>query len=442
MMRLATPRPHAGAYRPALAGIDLGIAGILAVAVLGGYAGFALRLARGRYMEFYNLAFDFDPPRYVGLLALAEYERGNVKHPLVLLLRPLAWPLLEAGFDAKAASGLVMAGFGAATVAVVFLFLRRLAVARAPAVALAALFAVSGCQMFTAIIPEAYGPAAFGIACVWLLAAWRLEDLRRGRVLRFAVAVFSYGITTTNLMQPLLAEALAWLRNKGLTGRGLRGVVGPLLRYGIVVAVLCAGLTAIVWFDVLRGFLADPVAVAKEVYWQRTKGDRVGLVDVVLRLAGYGVVSPEFSIVRLPEGIAMLDFRAPRFGPLAAAASVLWHLFWLAGAAAMLLRPATRWIGAGLAAALVLNIVFHLDFQYRGSLYLYAAHTHFLVFALGAGLAPALRPGSTAARLYLAAVVLLVGLVGAVNFDRVRGFTAAFDTVEVDCQAPCTEPSR
>ena len=407
---------------------------MLALAALAIYAGFALRLAQGQYSTFYNLAFDFDPPRYVALMALDEYERGNVKHPLTWLLRPLAWPLRAAGVAPKSSAGLVMAGFGAATVAVVFLYLRGLAVAAVTAVALAVLFAVSGCQVFAAMIPEAYGPAAFGIACVWLLAAWRLADVRHGSRLRFALAAISYGITTTNILQPMVAEALVWCRH-----RGLRGAVGPMLRFAFGVAVLCAALTAIVWCDVLLQFLADPVTVAKEIYWQRTKGERVGLVDVLLRLLGFTMVSPEFTIVRLAEGIAMWDFRTQHFGPVAAAATLLWHVFWLVGAIAAFRNPATRWLSAGLATTLVLNVVFHLDFQYRGSLYLYAAHTHFLVFALGAGLASALRPGTLAARAYLGVVVLLIVLVGSVTLERIRVFVIGFDVVKTDCPAPCTE---
>ena len=432
----AVPRlaaaPHPTIAAPLLTGADAVTALVLALAALAVYAGLALRLAQGQYSEFYNLAFDFDPPRYVALLALDEYERGNVKHPLTWLLRPFAWPLLAAGVAPKAAAGLVMAGFGAATVAVVFLYLRSLAVAAGIAVALAALFAVSGCQVFTAIIPEAYGPAGFGIACVWLLAVWRLADVRHGRRLRFAVAALSYGITTTNLLQPMLAEALVWWRH-----RGLRGAVAPMIRFAIVVGVVCVALTAIIWFDVLRQFLADPVAVAKEAYWQRTKGDRVGLVDVLLRLVGFGVVSPEFSVARLPEGVEMWDFRAPSFGPLALAATLLWHVFWLVGAIAAFRTRATRWLAAGLAATLGLNIAFHLDFQFRGSLYLYAAHTHFLVFALGAGLAPVLRPASIAARAYLAVVLVLLVLVGGVTLDRMLEFVQGFDAVHAGCPAHC-----
>jgi len=419
---------------PAINRADVALAAGLALAALAVYAGFGLRLAQGRYSEFYNLAFDFDPPRYVALLAHAEYDRGNVKHPLTLLLRPLAWPLLAVGIAPKAAAALVMAGFGAATVGVVFLFLRSLAVAGGLAAALAVLFAVSGCQVFTSMIPEAYGPAAFGIAAVWLLAVWRLADLRHGRMLRFALAAFGYGVTTTNLMQPVLAEALAWWRH-----RGLRGAVLPMLRYGLAVAAICAVLTALVWADVLWNFLADPVAVAKEVYWQRTKGERVGLADVLLRLVGYGVVSPRFVAVALPDGITMLDFRAPLFDPLAALAFGLWQVFWLAGAIAAFVHPSTRFLALGLTATLVLNIAFHLDFQFRGSVYLYAAHTHFLVFALGTGLAPMLRPGSAVARAYLGVVLLLVVLVGAVTFDRARALATGFDEVNITCTAPCTE---
>lgn len=434
MQPAARPAPAV----PMLRSADLKLAMLLALAALGLYAALALRLAQGQYADFYNLAFDFDPPRYVAIMALAEHERGNVKHPLIVLLRPLAWPLLAAGFAPKQAAALVMAGMGAATVGVAFLYLRSLTVATGTAVALAVLFALSGCQVITAMIPEAYGPAALGIAATWLLAVWRLADLRHGRRLRFVLAAYSYGVTTTNLMQPLWAEALAWWRH-----RGLAGALGPMLRYGALVALLCAAATALVWYDIVAAFLADPVATAKEVYWQRTKGVREGLAETVLRLAAFTVVSPAFTPVRLePDGITMLDFRAPAFAPLEWLAFLAWHGFWAAGAVAAVRHRPTRWLALGLAAMLAANIVFHLDFQFRGSIYLYAAHTHFLVFALGAGLAPLLRPGGAAARLYLAAVLALVVLVAPITLDRAWTLATGFDQVRVGCPAPCTEAPR
>jgi hypothetical protein len=430
----APAAPAEIAAREAEAGrrADRFLAVFLALVAGAMYAGLALRLAQGQFHAYFNLAFDFDPTRYVHLLGSDVYEPGGVKHPLVLMLRPLGWPARALGASPGEAAALVTALVGAATVAVVFLFLRRIGAARPEATALAALFAVSASQMITAMVPEAYGPAGFGIALVWLVAAVRLEDPARGRIARYVAAVIGFGITTTNVMQSVLAEALVWVRH-----RGVLGAVRPMLRFGVVLGAVLAVLVVAVWHEALLAAAADPVEAAKQVYWQRTKGEKVGLGEVVLRLAGYVVVAPDFTFVDIPGGIAMWDFRAPLFAGLSGPAAVLWHGFWVAGAVAFLANRRTRWLGAGLAAALLANIVLHIDFQFRGSLFLYAGHVNFLVFALGCGLAP-LVPRQGAARVaYLGTVMALVVLVGGVSLDRAAELAVGFDTVKVDCLAPC-----
>ena len=102
-------------------------------------------------------------------------------------------------------------------------------------------------------------------------------------------------------------------------------------------------------------------------------------------------MSPEYDFLHLPEGIDMRDFRAWRFSPIGAVAMPVWLVFLGAGTVGALTHRRTRWLAGGMATALLLNILFHLDFQFRGSLYIYASHTHFLVFALSAGLAPWVR---------------------------------------------------
>jgi hypothetical protein len=93
----------------------------------------------------------------------------------------------------------------------------------------------------------------------------------------------------------------------------------------------------------------------------------------------------------------------------------------------------------GLLATLVVNILFHLEFQYRGSVTIYAAHTHFLVFALGTGLArPVARhPGLRVA--YVGSVLALAALVAADNVPAVMEFAAAFDVPDTSCPAPCSD---
>lgn len=424
--------------RPPLSRNDLALAVAIALVAAALYAGLALRLAQGDFSEYDNLAFDFDAQRYVALYAGDEYERGNVKHPLIVLLRPLGLGLRALGLAPPAAAGLLMALCGGATAGVVFLILRTIAVAALPAVALAALFAVSASQVITAMVPEAYGPAALGLALGWLLAARALlapaeagAGTPWGRVL---ATVAAYGITTTNVVQPLLAEALIRLRR-----HGPRGAVLPLAGFGLLAGAIALGLTALVWADHLPALLADPLAVAREAYWQRTKGERAGLADTVLRLVGYAVVAPRFATLELPEGITMLAFRAPDFTLRSWTATGLWHGFWLVGLAAMLAQRRLRWLAGGLVAVLVFNILFHLDFQFRGSLFLYSAHVNLALFLLGCGAAPLLRPGSVAARAYLAVVVGLVGMVGMVSLDRAATMAVSFDAVRALCPAPCQD---
>jgi len=92
----------------------------------GVYAVLGLRLARGVYLD-YTTRFRF---RFQSAMwARSRYRRpipAGSRHPLILLLRPLAWPFLAAGLDAKQASVLVMACFGGGTVPICFLFLRAI----------------------------------------------------------------------------------------------------------------------------------------------------------------------------------------------------------------------------------------------------------------------------------------------------------------------------
>jgi hypothetical protein len=422
------------AARGKIQSADLLIAAILGCAALALYVLFGLRLAQGSYLDYYNLAFDFDPARYVSTFAQSPPDPGNFKHPLILLLRPLAWPFLAFGLDAKQASAMVMACFGGGTVAVCFLFLRVIRAGRPEAAALTALFAVTGTQIFTSIIVEAYGPAGFGLAALWLVTAARLADGKPRVWQRYAIAVFSFGVTMTNVMQVFVAEILVSLRSGGLIQAIRRAIV-----FGLILTVIVAVLAAFVWYDALRTALADPVLALKEIYWLQTKGPRTGAFQVVRTFLAYSFVSPEYDFLHLPEGIDMRDFRGWRFSGIGSVAVWCWLVFFATGAIGALAHARTRWLAAGMTTALVLNILFHLNFQFRGSLYIYAAHMHFLVFGLAAGLAPWVREMRTPRWLYVAAVLALAVLVGGDNLPIVQTFTQTFDHVNIDCPAPCTE---
>jgi Family of unknown function (DUF6080) len=413
---------------------DYLIAAALAACAIALYAPLGLRLARGVYLEYFNLAFDFDPIRYVGTFGLTPADAGGIKHPLVLLLRPLAWPFLAAGLDAKQAAVLVMACFGGGSVAICYLFLRVIQAARVEAAALTVLFAVTGTQVFTAIITESYGPAGFGIAALWLVTALRLADGKDRSWQRYAIAVFCFGVTVTNVMQVVIAEFLVSLRDVGLVRAVKRGIL-----FGLVCALIIAVLAAAVWHQELREALADPVFALKQVYWLRTKGERTGAFQVIRTFIAWSFVSPDYDTIHLPEGIDMRDFRSWRFSWAGEVAVWCWLMFLAGGVLGWLTNRRAWWLGGGIATALLANIVFHFDFQFRGSLYIYAAHMHFLVFALAAGLAPRVRALAAGRWVYIGAVVALTVLIGANNLPIAAEFARSFDTVTIDCPAPCTE---
>jgi hypothetical protein len=437
--RLANTEPvprsaRDGAASDRISRADYWVAAALAGCAIALYAALGLRLARGVYLEYYNLAFDFDPIRYVGTFGLTPADAGGIKHPLVLLLRPLAWPFLAVGLDAKQSAVLVMTCFGGGSIAICYLFMRVIHAAHVEAAVLTVLFAVTGTQIFTSIVTEAYGPAGFGIAALWLVTALRLADGEGRSWRRYAIAVFCFGVTVTNVMQVVVAELLVAWREVGLFRALKRCIV-----FGLICALIIAVLAIAIWHHELRDALADPVFALKQVYWLRTKGERTGAFQVIRTFIAYSFVSPDYDFVHLPEGIDMRDFRSWRFSWVGTAAVWSWLAFLAGGVFGWLTNRRAWWLGGGVAATLLLNIMFHFDFQFRGSLYIYAAHMHFLVFALAAGLAARVREMAAGRWAYIGAVVVLTVLIGANNLPIAVAFTRSFDTVTIDCPAPCTE---
>jgi hypothetical protein len=407
---------------------------MFAVLCLGLYGTLAFRLAQGAYLDYYNFAFDFDPIRSVDALATTPPDFLGIKHPLVVLLRPLVWPLLLSGLTAKESAALIVAAFGSATATLCYVFLRKAAIDRPIAAVLTLLFIVSGTQTFTAIIAETYGIAGFSIILTWVIAQGRLADPDRYRRLRYAVAVLTFGITITNFMQTTIAELLVPWHHLGL-----RKAIRTWIYFGLILLIPIAILSVAIWYRDLHDALQDPILAIKHVYWLRTKGQRTGAFQVLLTFFTFSFVSPHYSWLMLPEGINMRDFREYSFPLAGQFAAPLWLVFSAIGTVAAFCHRRYRLIAAGIAAALVVNLLFHLDFQFRGSLYIYAAHMHFLIFALACGLAPFIRFSQRSGRLYTAFVLLLVLLVGADNLPIASAFVTDFDHVHASCAPPCKD---
>lgn len=413
---------------------DLWLAALVVAVALAAYVPLALRLAQGRYYEYYNLAFDFDPSRVLDLLTRSPPDAFGFKHPFMLLLRPLGLGLLSLGIPAKSAAGLVMAATGAARVGLVFLFLRAASLRRPEATALAVLFAVGSTQLTVAVVTETYGFASLSIILVWLFAQQRMHDSGRLRAWRYVAAVAAAGITITNAVQPFIAEAAVVVRHQRF-GAAVRAMI----RFGAVFGLAIVAVAVLLWPTELIAALRDPVLALKTILWLQTKGPTTGLSKVLETVLGFSFVSPNYTVVPLPETTRMIDFRDWSFPPGGWLAAAAWLGFLVTGTVAGLAHPAYRTVAAATGLALAFNIAFHLGFQFRGSVYIYTGHTHFLVLALSAGLAPWLAARRGARIAYTAAVLLLAAGIAAVNIPAVIDFTTRFDVPDTRCPAPCAD---
>lgn len=404
---------------------DVVIAFVLAALFFLLYSHFGLRLAQGIYFDYLNLAFDFDPPYFMDYLVGSLPERVNYKHPLAMLFRPLAGLFGLMGFAPKAAAVLVMALIGALTVALVYGFTRLASFGRPEAIAATLFFGCSCTTLFTAIIVESYGWANFSIVLVWCLFLWGITHPQSGNTSRLMAAMLAAGITITNVMHALVAELFGQMRS----GSFKRAVVRTAV-FGLAVGLGLLVTLAIFQPQALWNMVARPVQTVKEVYWLRTQGANSGLADLLLTFFGYSFFAPSFAKVALSPQVVMVDFRTFAYTSLAQGAVFAWWGFALAGVVVGINNKmaSLRLLIAPLLLVLALNLLLHLDYQFRGSLFIYAAHLHFPVFALGMGAAPWVSVQQRLVRLVY--VSLLLGLAAAalmINLQRASEFVVLFD---------------
>jgi len=411
---------------------DIAIALGLAVLFFFLYAHFGLRLAQGIYFDYLNLAFDFDPPYFIDFLVGTLPSGVNYKHPLSVLFRPFASLFLVFGFEPKAAAALVMALFGGLTVALVYGFGWLASFGRPQAFAAALFYGASSTPIFTSIIVESYGWASFSIVLVWCV--FMLGQRAKAAPVRapLLAAVLVAGVTITNIMHSLVAELFSQWRTGGLKNALMRTAL-----FGCYAGLALLVALAFLQPQELWNVIARPVQTAKEIYWLRTQGAATGLSELLLTFFGYSFFSPAFASVEIGPDIFMRDFRTFTYAPIESLLVIAWWIFAAVGAVMGFRHPQFRRVAMPLALIVVLNLLFHLDYQYRGSLYLYAAHLHFPIFALGMGAAPWVASQNLRIRVGYVAVLLTLAVAALViNLHRASDFVVMFDTLPFPADAP------
>ncbi len=421
---LLPPKPL-DAMPPARRWMALAVA--LAVAAAHFFHGTAL--THTVLMQSFNWVFDFDSSRFVGgwCTAGADVARDMdlsfvARHALSLATRPACLALLPLTGTSELALMALTALCAGAVAALAYGLAAAFCAAEFDRVLLALGCALSVHPLLLGVIPETYGFALMGIALHWvLLAHGKADPLQPGAPSR-ASLFFNLGFTLTNGALNLLSSAvLAWQRVGWRRWLALEARTW-LIAGAALGAVLLASAALLA-----PELLATMGGAPQKVWWtvNINRGEPASLLMVVATFVLYSFVAPVLTVINLPapDLHPMLDFRAFQFTPVGWAALALWaaamavsvRLAWRDAVPRRLLCVAGLW--------LLMNIVLHAYWQYRGSIYLYGAHTSFALFAvLAMGYGCALRRfDALRVRLFATLLVVLTAINnGGVYVDMIQ----------------------
>jgi hypothetical protein len=402
-------------------GADRLIAPLIGIAVFLFHALHIPAVAGSAIFQKSNLAFDFDINRFVALWCTTPFpETENeayyaVRHPLAVSLRLLCTPLVGAGLDATMAACAIAALCAGLSAALIFKIARVLDVPVGTACAFAALWTVSATTLVLGVLPEAYGLALVALTYQFLLTARWVLNHPVHTIARIAAAVANFGITVTNAALSGLSEFLCRIAREPFA-KAVRGTAGFGLAAGIVAVVLSAASLS-VWPS---KDIDTPTNAARQLYWSANAADgqqqqHQGPANVAWELGVTSFVAP--AMARYPSGAPdnpyLWDLRGQDYSAVGWLAVLGWLGLFVYGAMHAA-KDRERWPLWTLAATwIVLNILLHSVWQFRGSVFVYTGHSHtaFLVLALaGAG-------GSKErhSQIYLAVVVLTALLMAWTN---------------------------
>ena len=425
-----TPVPADGPGEPAetrrLSRGSVLIAVVLGLLVAAFHYGHGAPLARTMLMASFNWLFDFDSSRFIGAWCTpgAAVSRDLdiafvARHVLSLPTRALCLPLTALAGSPGAGLMALTALCAGCAAAVAYGLAAAFCEREFDRLLLAVGYAVSVHPLMLGLIPETYGFALLGLGVHLMLLGWHRPDgLGAGVGAAFSLFL-DLGVTVTNAaLNVVSGVVMSWGR------KPLRSIFRTQARVWLLGggALLLVTLVSAAVFA--PGLLGLAGSAPKAVWWivNINRGEPASLLMVLCTFFLYSFVAPAFTVIDLPapDGHPMLDFRAFHFNAVGGVALALW-------AVAFVLSVALAWRERGFRRLLIvvaiwmlINVILHWYWQYRGSIYLYGAHTSFALFAvLVMGYGAALRRYRGA--LVRGYGVLLLVLAAVNNYDLYQG---------------------
>ena len=297
----------------------------------------------------------------------------NVKHPFLYILRVPAEFLQFLGMSEEISGIVTTLFFVSMTPVVFYLCSRMLKYTQLNSFLLSLIFIFSTTFVVNAQVLDSYSIAQF-----WIIAAVFL--FIRGINLNFLddswVKAFVYvamvGTTSYLILLVILCELLMLVkfRDKGYS---------EIFRYAKSVLLKCTILFLVffvaIYYEILIALILDPVGVLKSVLWAVARpGEKLGIESILEVFFLTSFIAPPPTLLNIGDDMIMLDYRSYDYSSYNVfTVAFLISVFLLA------LKSEISYIYSLSLLWFLTNVLFHVVYQDRGSLFLYTGHIFPLV---------------------------------------------------------------
>ncbi|MBV7299799.1 hypothetical protein [Enterovibrio paralichthyis] len=327
-----------------------------------------------------NIAFDFDQAWFVEILSYPPdewiYKTASDVNPLILkhlLLYLYRWPseLLQFfGFSPEEAVIIVSVLFHMGTMTVGFYIFSDVFQSFAKAFLLCIFMLFSATYLVNGIVVDSYVLAGFWITCAFAIYQSDLKATMRLEVdwLKIIVYVMAVGTTTYLLLLVIVLEASLVLakRHDFSVSHITRYLLSGIVRFSLLFFLLFS----ICYYQSLSEIVSDPVNVVQKTLWAVVRGgEKEGVTSILTTFLFYTFFAPSHTVVDIGNNALMADFRPGEnvFVTYSVIAVLAAALVLLVKKPDPMLLVSFIWLG--------ITIGFHLQYQDRGSIFLYTGHT-------------------------------------------------------------------
>jgi len=339
-----------------------------------------IELLDAGFYEKINIAFDLDQAHYFYSVGkdMSSSSPLLIKHPFIYLYHYIVIILKSVGFSEGVAVILISKFFHSSSLVVSYFIFRCMD--RSVLESSFLTFGLAGTSTYisTGLVLDVYSLSILWIAMIFLIVCQATYKNHEFSVwFRAAISVMAIGTTTYLIILVSFMELSLSKRED----RNLINSLGNSVIYKQFFRIFSLGILLffIVYFQMLYDVIQDPVGILKRVFWTVNRpGEKEGVLQVLSVFSIFSIVSPIISTIALPEGILMIDLRVMSFSfsGWCAVGMLLVSIFLKCqkNQNFVILLFCLTW--------LIINILFHTVYQYRGSLFLYCGHFILAVWIL------------------------------------------------------------